>query len=101
MERVPTYVIGGPLAAPRPVVSNQAGVDVSALADIVDRAIIYTNAVLDRMPSYRQTAIAGLRKLRAALAERTPDDPALARLDAYLESLDGGPAPDESTLTRS
>ncbi len=59
----------------------------SALEDIVDRAIGYTNKILSTMPSYRQAAIAGLRKLRAALAEKSPDDPALARLDEYLESL--------------
>jgi len=63
-------------------------VQVSALDDIVDRAIDYTNRILNTMPSYRQAAIAGLRKLRAALVEKTPDDPAIARLDAYLESLD-------------
>jgi hypothetical protein len=52
------------------------------------------------MPSYREPALAGLRKLRAALAAQTPDDPAVAKLDAYLESLDGGRSRDESSLTR-
>jgi len=67
---------------------------VSALDDIVDRAIEYTNKILSTMPSYRPSAIEGLRKLRRALAEKTPDDPAIARLDAYLESL--GPSADPS-----
>jgi len=70
------------------------GVNVSALEDIVDRAIEYTNKILNTMPSYRSSAIEGLRKLRIALADKTPDDPAIARLDAYLESLgsDGDPS---------
>ena len=59
----------------------------SALEDIVNRAIEYTNKILSTMPSYLQPAIEGLRKLRGALAEKTPDDPAIAKLDAYLESL--------------
>jgi hypothetical protein len=70
------------------------------LEDIVQRAINYTNGVLDRMPSYREAAVAGLRKLRAALAANSPDDPALAELDAYLESLEGGTTPGDSALTR-
>lgn len=65
----------------------------SALDEIVDRAIEYTNKILNTMPSYRAAAIEGLRKLRAALAQKTPDDPAIARLDAYLESL--GPGGDQ------
>ena len=59
----------------------------NALEEIVDRAIEYTDKILNTMPSYRQAAIVGLRKLRVALAEKAPDDPAIARLDAYLQSL--------------
>ena len=70
------------------------------LDDIVSRAINYTNGVLIRMPTYRGAAIAGLFKLRAALARNAPDNPALARLDAYLESLDDKATQDESALTR-
>jgi hypothetical protein len=62
---------------------------VSALDDIVDRAIDYTNRILQTMPSYHATAVAGLHKLRAGLAEKSPGDPALKRLDDYLESLSG------------
>ena len=72
-----------------------------ALDEIVDRAIIYTNDMLGRMPGYRAAAIAGLRKLRDALAAKTPDDPAIAKLDAYLAGLDGGAGADDSGLTRS
>ena len=66
------------------------GVNVSALDDIVDRAIDYTNRILRTMPSYHGAAVAGLRKLRDSLAEKSPDDPALKRLDDYLESLPDG-----------
>ncbi len=59
----------------------------SELEGIIDRAIEYTNLILKSAPSYREAAIAGLRKLRANLARQTPDDPALARLDAYLDAL--------------
>ena len=60
----------------------------SALDEIVDRAIEYTNLILRRMPSYRATAIDGLRKLRESLVAKAPDDPAIGKLDAYLETLD-------------
>ena len=73
----------------------------NALDDIVNRAIHYTNGVLARMPSYREVAIAGLRKLRAALARDGADGSALVRLDSYLESLDDKAARGESALTRS
>lgn len=73
----------------------------SALENIVDRAINYTNSILNRMPSYRGAAIAGLRKLHEALVANTPDDPALVRLAAYLESLDDKAPQSESALTPS
>jgi hypothetical protein len=76
-------------------------VKVNALKDIVSRAIDHTNSILTMMPSYRRSAISGLRKLRAALAAGTPDDPALASLDAYLESLDKKAARGECVFTRS
>jgi hypothetical protein len=62
-------------------------IQVSALESIVDRAIGYTTKIVSTMPVYRQAAIAGLRKLCASLAEKDSDDPAVARLKAYLESL--------------
>jgi len=53
----------------------------------------YTNLILKSAPSYGEAAIAGLRKLRDDLARSTPSDPALARLDAYLDALSrNGPA---------
>ena len=73
----------------------------NALEDIVSRAIDYTNSILSMMPTYRQAAIAGLRKLRAALAANAPDDPALGRLDDYLESLDEKRSGGDCALTRS
>jgi hypothetical protein len=65
----------------------------SALEAIVDRAIEYTNQILHTMPSYGKTAIAGLRALRDDLARQTPDDPAIGKLDAYLDGLGGDEAP--------
>jgi hypothetical protein len=62
---------------------------VNELDDIVDRAMDFTNSVLRAMPSYREAAVTGLRKLRDSLREKSPDHPALKRLDAYLKSLDG------------
>jgi hypothetical protein len=62
---------------------------VSALDEIVDRAIEYTNLILRRMPSYRDAALEGLRKLRESLAAKAPDDPAIGKLDAFLSDLDG------------
>jgi hypothetical protein len=62
-------------------------VSVNALDEIVDRAIDYTNLILRRMPSYRDAAISGLRTLRESLAVRSPDNPAVGKLDAYLDSL--------------
>jgi hypothetical protein len=62
---------------------------VSALDDIVDRAIDFTNRILRTMPSYKDAAVAGLRKLRAGLADKSPGDPALERLDGYLDILSG------------
>jgi hypothetical protein len=67
-----------------------SGASVSALDEIVDRAIDYTNRILNVMPSYREAAVAGLRRLRDGLAEKSPGDPALKRLDDYLEGLPGG-----------
>jgi hypothetical protein len=63
---------------------------VSALDEIVDRAIAYTNTLLQMMPSYREAAVGGLRKLRDALAQKSPDDPALEKLGVYIETLAGG-----------
>jgi hypothetical protein len=60
---------------------------VENLQEIVDRAIDYTNIILRRMPSYRDAAVSGLRNLRISLAAKSPENPALRNLDAYLETL--------------
>jgi len=39
------------------------------------------------MPSYHGATVAGLRKLRVSLAQKSPGDPALKRLDEYLDGL--------------
>jgi len=65
------------------------GAKVSALDDIVDRAIDYTNRIRQVMPSYHGATGEGLRKLRDSLAEKSPGDPALQRLDDYLKGLPG------------
>jgi hypothetical protein len=65
----------------------------SAFEDIADRAIEYTDLVLHRTPSYRETALASLRKLRDNLARRASDERAIRRLDLYIDRLSrGGPA---------
>ena len=61
----------------------------SALNDIVDRAIEFAERILQTMPSYRAPAIAGLQGLREALGEKFPHDPAIQKLDAYLKRLRG------------
>jgi len=60
---------------------------VSALDEIVDRAIEYTKRIRQVMPSYHGATVAGLRKLRVSLAQKSPGDPALKRLDEYLDGL--------------
>jgi hypothetical protein len=62
----------------------------SAFEDIADRAIEYTDLVLHTTPSYREAAVAALRKLRDNLARRASDDGAIRRLDVYLERLSRG-----------
>ena len=61
----------------------------SALDEIVDRAIEYTKRIRQVMPSYHGATVAGLRKLRDTLAQKSPDDPALKRLDDYLDGVSG------------
>ena len=65
----------------------------SALDDVVDRAIAYTEKMLHTAPSYAPTAVESLRKLRETLARQAPGDPAIERLDAYIESLTGRSPP--------
>ncbi len=65
------------------------------LDEIVDRAIEYTNLILQKMPSYKDTAVSGLRTLRHSLAARSPADPAVRKLDDYLDTF-RRPAPEES-----
>jgi len=69
------------------VASGWANVD--NLGEIVARAIDYTNIILRRMPTYRDAAVKGLRTLRDALAAKSPENPAIRELDAYLETLQG------------
>jgi hypothetical protein len=62
----------------------------NATNEIVDRAIAYTDRILDTMPSYREAAVAGLRRLGLNLAEKSPEHPAIRRLDAYLDAVGEG-----------
>ena len=59
------------------------------LDEVVDRAMDYTNLILQRMPTYRDAAVEGLSLLRDTLAAKTPGDPAIGKLDRYLQSLRG------------
>ena len=59
----------------------------------MDRAIEYTNRIRQVMPSYHGATVAGLRKLRDSLAEKSPGDPALKRLDDYLDGVPGDDSP--------
>jgi hypothetical protein len=60
------------------------------VAEIVERAIDYTDRIVTDMPSYREAAIEGLRRLGLSLAEKTPDHPAIRKLFDYLDALTGG-----------
>lgn len=60
------------------------------LGEIVDRAIDYTDRIVHEMPSYREAAIEGLRKLGLGLAEKSPEHPAIRKLFDYLAALSGG-----------
>ena len=57
------------------------------LSEIVERAIDYTDRIVIEMPSYREAAIEGLRRLGFGLAEKSPDHPAIRRLFEYLDRL--------------
>ena len=86
LARISVYVIG--IRVARFVSEVKAdGAIVNELEDIVDRAIDYTNLILRRAPSYRDSAISGLRTLRESLAEKAPDDPAVRKLDGFLDTL--------------
>lgn len=89
MAPFPVYVSGSSLARQSPGTTGLKAV--SELADIVERAIHYTDELLHIRPSYRASAVAGLRRLRVKWANERPDDPAIARLDAYLETLNANP----------
>lgn len=86
LERNKIYVIGAPVAPARLSAFGRRD-EVSNLDEIIDRAIEYTNLILQRMPSYRDAAISGLRTLRHSLAARSPADPAVRKLDDYLDTL--------------
>jgi hypothetical protein len=60
------------------------------LGEIVDRAIDYTDRIVLEMPSYREAAIEGLRRLGLSLAEKSPEHPAIRKLFDYLDALTGG-----------
>lgn len=59
------------------------------LGEIVDRAIDYTDRIVFEMPSYREAAIEGLRRLGLSLAEKSPDHPAIRKLFDYVDALTG------------
>ena len=88
MTRIPGYVSGLENARLN-LKWNRVESFVSQLPDIVDRAIEYTSQALRALPPYREATVESLRRLRDALACRAPDDPAIARLDAFLDSLNG------------
>ena len=60
------------------------------LGEIVERAIDYTDRIVIEMPSYREAAIEGLRRLGLGLAQKSPDHPAVRKLFDYLEAVTGG-----------
>ena len=62
------------------------------LGEIVDRAIDYTDRIVIEMPSYREAAIEGLRRLALSLAEKSPEHPAIRKLFDYLDALTGAAA---------
>jgi hypothetical protein len=62
------------------------------LGEIVDRAIDFTDRMVFAMPSYREAAIAALRRLGVRLAKNSPDHPAVRKLFDYLDALAGGPS---------
>jgi hypothetical protein len=62
----------------------------SLLGEIVERAIDYTDRIVIEMPSYREAAIEGLRRLGLALAEKSPDHPAIRKLFDYIDAMTGG-----------
>ncbi|HXT06076.1 MAG TPA: hypothetical protein VN715_03960 [Roseiarcus sp.] len=57
------------------------------LGEIVDRAMHYTDRIILEMPTYREAAIGGLRRLGHSLAQKSPDHPAIRKLFDYLDAL--------------
>ena len=55
---------------------------------IVERAIKYTEHILDVAPQHREAARTGLERMRCNLTIGAPDHPALSRLQAFLNQLD-------------
>ena len=57
------------------------------IEEIVDRAIKYTEDILQRAPQHYQASLDGLRRMRDNLQFGADDHPALERLNAYLDEL--------------
>jgi hypothetical protein len=55
--------------------------------EIVNKAIQYTEKILDRAPSHYAAARDGLERLRDNLTLGAEDHPALGRLDNYIGEL--------------
>jgi hypothetical protein len=55
--------------------------------DIVDRAIQYTEEILEQAPRHYEVAREGLTRMRDNLTIGAEDHPALGRLDEYIGEL--------------
>ena len=53
--------------------------------EIIDRAIRFTETVLDRAPEMAAVAFDALSKMRVTLSDTLPTHPALEKLGAYLD----------------
>ncbi len=60
---------------------------VDKIEEIVDKAIQYTEDILQRSPRHYPVAREGLERMRNNLAIGAEDHPALHKLDEYLEEL--------------
>ncbi len=58
------------------------------IAEIVDRAIEHTRAILDASRGEWSVARKGLERIRAHLANGAPEHPALDRLSAFIADQD-------------
>ena len=58
------------------------------IGEIVDRAIAYTEDILQKAPQHSRVALNGLERMRQNLMLGAADHPALCKLENYIKELE-------------